>query len=247
MNSISLDEMQHVTLMDRLDTKFVAAASRLPELIERMRPHFRVQEINGERISAYSTQYMDTEELSMFVMHQNGKLNRQKIRIRSYVDSDMSFLEVKNKSNKGRTAKLRVPSFASHVESIHEFDDELDFLSDLSEFEVDSLLPSLANEFNRMTFVDNNATERITIDIDLMFKNEHTGNEILMENLMIIELKQDGNNHSIFKDILREMRIKKMKISKYCLGTVLTNPDCKYNRYKRKSRLITKIINTDTK
>ena len=108
--------------MDRLDSKFVAHASQLPALLKRMIPHFRVQEIKGVRISAYSTQYLDTPELSMYAMHHNRKLNRQKVRIRSYLDSDLSFLEVKNKSNVGRTTKLRIPTHSSHINKVEDLD-----------------------------------------------------------------------------------------------------------------------------
>ena len=41
-------------------------------------------------------------------MHQNKKLNRYKIRQREYLISDISFFEIKFKSNKGRTIKKRI-------------------------------------------------------------------------------------------------------------------------------------------
>ncbi len=115
MNSITLEEMRDIHLMDRIDSKFVAPVSFLPSLLEEAIPYFRVQINNGVMISPYATQYLDTPDLDMFTMHQNGKLNRQKIRIRSYVESNLSFLEVKNKNNKGRTNKTRVPTNQTHV------------------------------------------------------------------------------------------------------------------------------------
>ena len=242
MIPITLDEMQNIRLMDRIDSKYVASASLLPELLQKMIPFYKVQEIEEERIATYSTQYMDTPELGMFVMHQNRKLNRQKIRIRSYVNSDLSFLEIKNKNNKGRTGKKRIQVGLSHLTSIHDLNDEKEFLCDYSLFDVEQLLPSLTNEFNRITFVNRNATERITIDINLSFRNCITGIDVNLGNLMILELKQDGWKHSDFRDILNELRIKKTSFSKYCMGTVLTNPDSKYNRFKAKTKLINKLI-----
>lgn len=246
MDSISLDSMKEVQLMDRLDSKFVADSSLLPQLLRKMISYFRVQDIDGVRIAAYSTQYLDTPEISMYEMHHNRKLNRQKVRIRSYLDSNLSFLEVKNKSNIGRTAKLRVPTQLTHIEQIEELNEGVVFLSENTDVDVEKLLPSLANEFKRITFVNNELTERITIDTDLRFTNHMTGKEIVLDGVMIIELKQEGNVSSYFRDILTEMRIKKTKISKYCIGTVLTNPDCKYNRFKKKSRDINKLINQNT-
>jgi len=242
MNPITLDEMQNIRLMDRVDSKYVASVSLLPDLLLKMIPLFKVQEVDGKRFAAYSTQYLDTPELSMFAMHQNGKLNRQKIRIRSYLNSKISFLEIKNKNNKGRTNKKRVPVEMSHLTSINELDDEKDFLSSYSLFDIEHLRPSLTNEFNRITFVNNKATERITIDINLSFRNCRTEIDAELGNLMILELKQDGWKQSDFRDILNELRIKQTSFSKYCIGTVLTNPGSKYNRFKEKTKIINKLI-----
>ena len=244
MSPITLAEMKNIRLMDRIDSKYAASGALLPILLQKMAPLFKVQEINGKRIASYSTQYMDTPELGMFVMHQNGKLNRQKIRIRTYLDSDLSFLEIKNKNNKGRTSKKRVEVHKSHIETIDELVENRAFLDTHSIFEVAQLLPSLANEFDRITLVNNLGTERITIDTNLRFKNYSTGIETALDGLMILELKQDGWKHSDFKDILTELRIKKTAFSKYCMGTVLTNPTSKYNRFKRRCVIINKLKET---
>ena len=64
-----------------------------------------------------------------------------------------------------------------------------------------------------------------------------------MEGLVIVELKQDGMYFSPMKEILQRLRVKPFKVSKYCLGTVLTKADVKRNRYKQKVRLIEKMLN----
>jgi hypothetical protein len=242
MAAISLDEMAAIRLMDRIDSKFVAPVSLLPVLLEVMAPCFKVQVINDIRIAPYTTQYLDTPDLKMFVMHQNGQLNRQKIRIRSYVESNLSFLEIKNKNNKGRTKKTRVPVPQTYLASVEDLNDKKQFLEENSLFDSSNLKPSLSNTFKRITFVNNKATERITIDFNLSFRNCRTGNEAALEQLMILELKQDGWQHSDFRDILSRFRIKPTSFSKYCMGTVLTNPESKYNRFKGKWMTINKLI-----
>ncbi|MDR1154520.1 MAG: polyphosphate polymerase domain-containing protein [Bacteroidales bacterium] len=242
MQTITLGEMENIRLMDRIDSKFAAPVALLPQLLEEMLPSFRVQVNDGVRVAPYCTQYLDTPDLKMFLMHQNGKLNRQKIRIRSYVDSNLSFLEVKNKNNKGRTRKKRVPVGLSHLTSIRDLKDEKQFLEDNARFDTQILEPSLANNFERMTFVNHHATERITIDTHLSFLNYRTENTQSVDKLMIIELKQDGWQHSDFRDILNRFRIKKISFSKYCMGTVLTDSRVKYNRFKRKWAAINKLI-----
>lgn len=241
MKPITLDEMKNIRLMDRIDSKYVAPTALLPKLLEEMKSYFKVQVINDKQIAPYTTQYLDTPDMGMFVMHQNGKLNRQKIRIRSYVDSEIHFLEVKNKNNKGRTKKIRVPIEISHINSIEDLNDNKDFLDEHSFFERVNLKPSLANDFQRITLVNNRATERITIDMNLSFQNYKTGNKIALDNVMILELKQDGWQHSDFRDILNDLRIKKIPFSKYCMGMVLTDPDIKYNRFKNRCSRINKL------
>jgi hypothetical protein len=241
--TVGLDEMDSLRLMDRVDTKFVAAASLLPQLLEAMRPLFRIQIIDDRRMADYATQYLDTPALDCYLMHQNGKLNRRKIRIRSYLDSNLSFLEIKNKNNRGRTDKKRIPTAVRCISSIEEFNsEEKNFIEQRSRYAADSLAPVLENRFRRMTFVNVRASERITVDIHLSFFNRQTGNAFQFDNLAILELKQDSLQRSDFKDILSRLRIRPCSFSKYCTGTFLTNPDAKYNRFKTKMHIINKII-----
>lgn len=241
MPSITLDEMKNIRLMDRIDSKFVAPVSLLPELLERMIPFFRVQTQNGIILADYSTQYLDTQDLQMYHIHQNGKLNRQKVRIRSYVDNSQSFLEIKNKNNKGRTSKIRVPVPVASVGSVEDLGKEVTFLRENSLYPVETLVPSLSNRFSRITCVNNRKTERITIDLELAFRNEITGEETSFGDLVILELKQDGWQHSDFRDILLDLRIKRTPFSKYCMGTVATNEQVKYNRFKPRLIRINKL------
>jgi hypothetical protein len=44
------------------------------------------------------------------------------------------------------------------------------------------------------------------------------------------------------KKIMLDLRVKQLKVSKYCLGVVLTTPEVKKNRFKRKLRLVNKAI-----
>ncbi|MDL2243423.1 polyphosphate polymerase domain-containing protein [Bacteroidales bacterium OttesenSCG-928-J19] len=241
MMPITLEEMNSIHLMDRVDSKFVAPAAILPLLFKEMTPFFKVQ-VNdaGKRIAPYTTQYLDTSQLDMFVMHQNGKLNRQKIRIRTYQDVDVSFLEVKNKNNKGRTKKIRVSTDRSHIETMADLEDKHPFLIENSLFDIRELTPSLANEFNRITLVNNRKTERITIDLSLTFHNYRTQEHRLMDDLVILELKQDGWQRSDFLNILAKLRIKRSAFSKYCMGMIATDPNVKYNRFKTRWALIKK-------
>jgi hypothetical protein len=243
MTPITLPQMKDIHLMDRLDFKFVAPVSLLPDLLEGMESDFMVQEVNDKRISPYATQYFDTPDMGFFVMHQNGKLNRQKIRIRSYLDSNISFLEVKNKNNKGRTKKHRTSFDSQRVDSVEGLNEKKNFLVDHSVFDVNSLVPTLENSFRRITLVNNKKTERITIDTNLSFSNFKTHRKKDLDPFMILELKQDGWIHSHFRDVVSSLNIKQSSFSKYCIGIVLTDSEAKYNRFKKKLIILDKLLN----
>ena len=97
---ISLEEMSGIKLLNRTDTKYVTSYQILKEILLAAGHDYRVQEVNGEYNIAYHTIYLDTADRDMYLTHQNGRVVREKIRISTYVDSDLTFLEVKNKNNK---------------------------------------------------------------------------------------------------------------------------------------------------
>ena len=108
MAPITLDEMSGVKLMNRIDTKYVVTETQLRDILMRIRDAYYAQEVEGNRLSPYSTVYYDTPELTMYLIHHDRHLVRDKVRVRTYVDSHLTFCEVKHKNNKGRTKKKRI-------------------------------------------------------------------------------------------------------------------------------------------
>ena len=235
---ITLAEMKSVRLMNRVDTKFVTTMPRLLKLLELAQDEYFVQEIDGERNSAYTTLYYDTPRLDMYIMHHNGCLGRQKVRVRQYVDSNLTFLEVKNKNNHRRTRKKRI--------TVSDFDitgeQQREFLKPLCWWDVDTLQPALRNWFNRITLVNKAKTERVTIDTSLRFHNDVSGIDKSLGQVVIIELKRDGNQPSPLLSMLRDLRIHPQGFSKYCMGTALSNPDVKKNRLKPKLHYVERLL-----
>ena len=240
---ISLEEMKTVTLMNRIDTKYVAHVGKLiPLLIHAHEAGFRVQ-FETAALNGYNSVYYDTDDIEMYTMHHNRKLQRKKVRMRTYLDSQTAFLEIKNKNNKGRTRKVRVRVKDNDMERIRLNPDMQDFIQTNTPYSFSNLKPTLQTLFDRITLVNHEKTERITIDVDLRFKNFITGESADLKPLTIIELKQDGNFPSKMRNILLDLRIEPFHISKYCVGTAMTNPEAKINRFKRKLHLINKTIN----
>ena len=236
--SISLEEMNSVKLMNRIDTKFLATREQLPAILAQLENCYFVQELQGSRVARYLTQYFDTPDLQMFVAHQDGKLTRQKLRTRIYCLTNDAFCEIKNKNNKKRTKKKRIPIHPEQCLHILDFEEIREFVSAKLHYDISTLLPQVHNEFERITLVNFGKTERLTIDANIQFTNPYTHQDAPLPELVIIELKQDGNHPSFFKKVLANMRIRPYRISKYCLGTMLTNPNVRINRFKKKLRYI---------
>ena len=116
-----------------------------------------------------------------------------------------------------------------------------DFLKDQVCRNLKEIHPTVQNQFRRITLVNHGKSERLTIDFDIHFHNFDTDREDNTGNLVIVELKRDGNVYSPILAMLRDLRIKPHGFSKYCIGSVLTNPNLKQNRFKPKLRSLQKI------
>lgn len=245
---ITLDEMSGIRLMNRTDTKFVTTVPVLCRLLSLATADYRVQDINGERLSPYYTVYFDTPHFDMYMRHETGHANRQKLRIRSYVSSDLNFLEVKTKNNHGRTRKRRIamngfdPLHPDHDITFQSSDNQYQtFLHDNLRYDACTLKECIENRFNRITLVNRLKTERLTIDTSLRFHNLLTGIDCSLPNIAIIELKRDGLADSPILALLKELRVKPMGFSKYCLGSAMTNPNLPHGRIKPRLRSIDKL------
>ncbi len=251
---ITLEEMSGIKLMNRTDTKFVTTVDRLKLLLMLARDDYRAQDIDGKRIASYYTAYFDTPDNNMYIVHQNGHAGRQKLRIRSYVDSGLNFLEVKTKNNHGRTKKKRVDMvgfdpihpdygirFLRQDDQFKQYDE---FLHKHLRYDPSILTEHLENNFKRITLVNKAKTERLTIDTALKFHNLKTDNRADLTGLVIIELKRDGLQPSPILGMLRELRIKPSGFSKYCMGSALTNPALKRNNFKERLHMVDRMLSS---
>ena len=235
---ITLAEMSSVKLMNRTDTKFVTTMPMLLELLNMAHDDYFAQEINGERNMLYDTTYFDTRTFGMYQEHQCGHTNRQKIRFRTYVSSNLQFMEIKTKNNHGRTKKKRI-----EVNDMDLSDEtKRQFIAQHLHYDVDELVPHMHNYFRRITLVNKAKTERLTIDTALQFNNVQTHTHRDMGQLVIIELKRDGLVFSPILEMLRKLRIHPHGFSKYCMGAAMTNSTLPVNRFKPKLHDVDKIL-----
>lgn len=243
--TVSLEEMKTVKLMNRTDTKYVTTISGLRKLLQLAVDDYRAQQIDGEILMPYYTRYYDTPDYEMYMRHLHGRLTRKKVRVRRYVGSGLEFLEVKRKNNHGRTDKKRISTKIKDSILLDNSTEISRFLLESSGYDSRILKARIENSFRRLTLVNNDMTERLTIDMDIEFHNLDTDMRYQLPGLVIIELKRDGRTYSPIAEIIKTLRIKPSGFSKYCIGMALTNPGLPRNRFKPRLRRIGRMIDKE--
>jgi hypothetical protein len=226
--AIGLPELDLVQLLDRIDTKWFFHRSLIPELLARLRDDYVILETAGTRIASYDSLYFDTPELAFYRQHHNKQKTRLKIRFRQYVESHLTFVEVKHKTNTGRSVKQRVP-----VSSIETALGPVGEGLVTAETGLDPVRfhPTIRNTFARLTLARSDFSERVTIDLGLAFVSA-TGHAELPD-LAVVELKQGRRAESPVSVALAELGVPSSSLSKYCLGVAWTIPHAKRNNFKR--------------
>jgi len=233
---ISLDEMDDVKLMSRSDTKFAFRADKIPLLLEKMLPFYRILAINGKLIHDYKSLYYDTDDRKFYLDHHNGRVNRNKIRFREYVGSDLTFLEIKRKNNKGKTIKKRIKVDSISNQLTYK---QKEYINKIVGKEISVEAKQWIN-FSRITFVHKTHKERLTMDVNLTFENKERSGDL--KKIAIAEVKQERMSRSSdFIKIAKELHILPIRISKYCMSTLELNPNLKQNRFKEKKIFINKL------
>jgi hypothetical protein len=226
---LSLKEMDAVSFMSRVDSKYIFPVSMLVAVLSDLAGDYKVLDINSQREFRYSTVYFDTPDYKFFNQHQTGKLERDKVRLRTYETNSLTYLEVKHKTNKGRTVKSRI---RSNNAGLPDDDGSRQFLQEKLAGANEFLHPVITSLFTRITLVNNNFSERVTVDFNLAYTN-NDGRRIELPNIAIAEIKRNrSSNRSVFFSVLKKNGIRQTAFSKYCLGAAILNGVSRKNNLK---------------
>ncbi len=233
---INLNEMDSVKLMNRKECKYTLCYKDLIAVLNDLKDDYFVLDIDGERIMPYESVYYDKPDFALYTSHQNGKQNRYKVRCRTYELTGQKFLELKFKNNKKRTIKKRL-----EVTGDKSVKENSSFLDRYLPFPSDSLEKKIEIRYQRITLVDKNLKERVTIDLNLAFSSENK--KSIYRELAIIEIKyEETKRESKMVNVLQEYRIKPLSFSKYCLGISGHYSEVKQNNMNMKIREINKLL-----
>ncbi|MFN8325503.1 MAG: polyphosphate polymerase domain-containing protein [Flavobacteriaceae bacterium] len=227
MKSISLAEMDSVALLNRIDNKYVLNEEQLALIVDSIAENYFVLEIDGHRVFTYENNYFDTKDLRFYYDHHNGYVNRIKVRSRKYLETNSSFFEIKKKEKVDRTNKIRV----SLDDILTELDNEKSqTVRSFSRKSLDDLCVILNNRFNRVTFINKNFTERMTLDFNIQFSDNRKTKEF--NKFYVLEIKQSkSSSRSPITEQLKKNNIREQSFSKYIFGVLSLNKNVRRNNF----------------
>lgn len=229
-DSYQLTDLNNANLMSRVDVKFVLPIAFLPELLAQVKNDYRILDINGKRIARYYNQYFDTNEMNLYQDHHNGKLNRFKVRTRTYLDTNTKFLEVKFKNNQKRTIKSRI-KLSGSAENQTQCST---FIREKMAANFSDLTISQQSGYQRIALANESAAERLTLDFNLWYQLNDNDSPVKLPGFFIAELKQNKRSkRSPFYQLMSKNTCFPASFSKYCIGcALLYGQQLKSNQFK---------------
>ncbi|GAB2648792.1 polyphosphate polymerase domain-containing protein [Kribbella swartbergensis] len=228
-------------LQTRVDRKYLVPIGTFVEMVTRLRDRFAVLEIDGQRSFRYESVYFDTPSLGLYRQHVQRRRYRYKVRTRSYLDSGECSFEVKLKGNRSETVKSRMPYPIGDRARLTE--PAWTFLADQvrTAYGVgveEPLRPALTTTYRRSTLVDRTEHARLTCDIDLRFFDGRSSVDVLPA-AVLVESKTAGRAGAA-DVVLRELQVRPIQVSKYCVAAALLNPQLPANPWHRTLRQLTR-------
>lgn len=224
---IELDELvDRASLLDRFDRKYLLPVSELPVFLSRLQAGVRVLEIEGQRSLRYRSAYLDTPGLECYLDAARRRRRRFKLRVRTYVESDSHFLEVKTRGRRGRTVKQRS---ALRDDNVASEGSELLARSGI-ERDLSTFRHVLTVDYRRTTLFTPREGGRITIDTGLTWWLPG-GPSVRTPELAVVETKSPTAGQHADR-VLRALKHRPSSISKYGTGMAALRPDLPANRWR---------------
>ncbi|GIF01373.1 polyphosphate polymerase domain-containing protein [Paractinoplanes rishiriensis] len=233
LDPISLTELtEKAELQVRVDRKYVLPLAAAHALIPHLDRATRVLEIAGMRIFNYKSVYFDTPDLVSFRLTAHRRRRRFKVRTRTYLDSELCFLEVKTEGYRGGTVKSRLPYHMSHEETVEPGRSFVD--SVLGERPDLNFAPTLLTHYRRTTLYQPAGHSRATIDTDLTW-TDVDGRMLGVPDIAVVETKT-GSAASPVDRMLWARGHRPVSISKYATGLAALRPDLPAAPWRRTLR-----------
>jgi len=229
---VALKDWSDSLFENRYDTKYLFSPILLGEMLERSAEDYHILSVDGVLSQDYESIYFDNDRFRFYLDHQNGKLNRYKLRFRKYNGSEDIYFEVKFKNNRYQTRKWRIKLSKTAYDGIILTDVERAFTEKFLGNGYGEMYARLAVKYRRLTLIPKKGnSERITIDLGLSY--QRCDETLNFNRVAIAEVKQRSSSRSSsFFSVMRAVRIPPTRFSKYCFGIYNFYPNLKWNRFK---------------
>lgn len=232
--------LQQRALLQRSDTKFLLPTALLPQLLRGMAEHYAV--IGAPRAGVlpgapYRSLYFDTAERRCFHDHRRGRRLRHKLRIRTYDDRRLTFLEIKSRRSSVLTdkARLELPYDQRHLDERCAA-----LIRARCRLEAAELSPQLWIDYHRLTLIGLRREERCTLDFSLSVSDvAHARSSPAFDGLAFLEVKQPEPDFS--SPIMRALRAlgqRPRSISKYLVAVCALHPAERANTLRASLRAV---------
>lgn len=233
---VSLHQLvNEAALLTRVDRKYVIPTADAIRLLDTLDRQTRVLQIGDGRTFSYESVYFDTPDLLSFRMAAQPRRRRFKLRTRTYLDAEMSYLEIKTRGARGTTVKDRA-----------EYDAEArDELTDKARAEVsaafaaigvdtdraDELSATLTTRYDRTTLLSPEGIGRATIDTSLRWE-QPGGTGFCLPGVAIVETKSPAAASGVDRMLWR-LGHRPATVSKYATGLAALHEELPRNRWSR--------------
>ncbi len=212
-------ELERAALTRRYDRKFLLDIGGAAAVVSAAGHEYRVVLARGERFALYDTIYFDTPSLRFYHDHRRGRRPRVKLRIRNYIDRELSMLELKVKNSRGETQKDRWerPEMTSELSDL-----DIECLRGARPglFSEGSLVAAARTVFYRLMLINANTVERATLDFGLTL--ERGSDRCSLDGTVVVEVKDGGRGaRSPLVSALRQHGARALPFSKYCMAVAL--------------------------
>ena len=213
------DAVGDAALLRRHDHKFVISLEQAMAVGSNLNSDWRVLEVDGRRAHRYRSCYFDTLDFALFRAHVQGRRRRYKVRVRSQGESINTWLELKTKTDRSETNKLRWLRDGNGfvdltvIERSH-LTTALDTV--YGSMVLPPLVASLDLRYIRRTLINSRTNERITMDVDLIAATAGATGD-LFPDAVVMEIKSSTENGPALVDV-RKIGLRPMRVSKYCVA-----------------------------
>ena len=232
--AIRLAELdERAALLTRFDRTYLMDVANAEALLATMPPGTRVLDIDGRRISSYSSTYLDTDSLTSYIDSALGRTRGFKVRFRRYENAGDEFLEVKT-TRAGRTVKERVALSATPAGGLTPEGERFvgERLAAAGINPDGPLQPVLQTRYQRSTLFLPATSSRVTIDFHPMWHAVNPAASLTCPRLAFVETKTAYQTSSV-DHLLWSLGHRPVFISKDVMGLAALNPALPRRRWER--------------